>query len=265
MTKEDLLYFKDFFLNYVKNFHSKDETIQKNITLKKDHTMRVLENISIITKKLALDENSVLLAQTIALFHDIGRFYQLKKYKTFSDANSENHAELGLKVLEETKILDRLSKEDKTIIMKAIKYHNMYKLPTNEKKEHLFFSKLIRDADKIDIYKVLTDYYKELELGLDLNPALEHNLPNTKTYSPIIIDDILNFRNSDSKLIKTRYDMRLLTLTWVFDVNFNISINLIKDRNFINKTLKVLPDNEDMTNVRLALHNYMNNFGNKKK
>jgi putative nucleotidyltransferase with HDIG domain len=258
MTKEDLLYFKDFFLNYVEEFHSDDETIQKNITLKKHHTLRVLENMSTITKNLHLDENSDLLAKTIALFHDIGRFYQFKKYKTYSDSQSENHAELGIKVLESTGILSRVSKEEKTIILKAVQYHNVFKLPSNEESKQILFCKLIRDADKIDIYKVLTDYYEELDL--DLNPAIEHNLPNIEDYSPIIIEDIFNSRNSNSELLRTRYDMRLLTLTWVFDINYKISIDLIKNRDFINKTLKVLPNNEDMEKVKLSLQNYMDNY-----
>ncbi|SHH66268.1 HD domain-containing protein [Clostridium grantii] len=258
MTEEDLLYFKDFFLSYVEKFRSNDETIQKNIMLKKHHTLRVLENISIISKNLQLDENSDLLAKTIAIFHDIGRFYQFEKYKTFSDAQSENHAELGIKVLESAEVLSRLSKEEKTIILKAVQYHNMFKIPSNEESKYILFCKLIRDADKIDIYKVLTDYYGELDL--DLNPAIEHNLPNIEHYSPIIIDDILNSRNSNSKLLRTRYDMRLLTLTWIFDINYKISIDLIKNRDFINKTLKVLPTNEDMTKVKVALYSYMENF-----
>ncbi|WP_461204851.1 HD domain-containing protein [Clostridium sp. DL1XJH146] len=258
MDKKDLLHFKDFFFDYVERFHSKNETIQTNIILKRDHTLRVLENMSIITKDLSLDENSTLIAETIALFHDIGRFYQFTKYKTFSDPNSENHAELGVNILKSTKILSRLPKEEEELIIKAINYHNMYKLPLDENDKCLFFSKLIRDADKIDIYKVLTNYYEELDL--DLNPALEHNLSQSETYSPLIIDDIINFRNSNSKLLKTRYDMRLLTLTWIFDINFPVSLKLIEERNFIDKTLEVLPMNEDMHKVKLSLDKYVSNI-----
>ncbi|MFA9398132.1 MAG: HD domain-containing protein [Clostridiaceae bacterium] len=257
MKQDDLSYFKTFFFNYVEKFYSEDTTIQKNIILKRDHTLRVLKNMNIITEDLNLDQNSMLIAETIALFHDIGRFYQFNKYKTFSDKDSENHAELGVDILKSKKILNRLKDEEKDIIIKSIKYHNMYKLPINESNQCILFSKLIRDADKIDIYMVLTDYYKELDS--DLNPALEHNLPKDESYSPLIIADILNLRNSNSKLIKTRYDMRLLTLTWIFDLNFKISFKLIKNHDYINKTLKVLPNNEDMDEIKLLLTNYIEN------
>jgi putative nucleotidyltransferase with HDIG domain len=56
------------------------------------------------TKSLQLE-----LAETIALFHDIGRFEQFKTYGTFDDRASENHATIGLKVLKATDILNRLT------------------------------------------------------------------------------------------------------------------------------------------------------------
>jgi hypothetical protein len=158
---------------------------------------------------LNLNAGELLVAKTIALFHDIGRFYQFSHYKTFSDFASENHAKLSIKILEEEKILDTIPEQEKKLILKAISYHNVYKLPVKESKACLMFSQLIRDADKIDIFKVLTDYYVNIEKSD--NPALEHHLPDDGTYNPLIVEDILNYRNSNQELIHTKYDQRLLT------------------------------------------------------
>jgi len=204
-----------------------------------------------------LIKNSCLIAKTAALFHDIGRFEQFTRYQTFSDAISENHAELSVKILETEKIFDILTIEEKELIIKVIKYHNMYKLPSDECDRCLMFAKLLRDADKIDIFKVLTDYYKVIDK--DLNPAMEHNLLKDKTYCLKIVEDLRNYKNSSNSLLKTRYDMRLLVLTWIFDVNYNISLKIIKERNYINKILKVLPDNEDMNRIKIALGEYLKN------
>ena len=38
-------------------------------------------------------------AEAIALFHDVGRFPQYARYKTFRDSISTNHAALGASVL----------------------------------------------------------------------------------------------------------------------------------------------------------------------
>lgn len=255
MTSNNYIYFQDFFSSYVHRFNSKDKNIQENITLKKEHTYRVVEAIDEITSSLSLDVNSCLIAKTAALFHDIGRFEQFTKYQTYDDKISENHALLSIQVLETEKILDILEPNEKELILRAIKFHNVYELPLNESNECLMFCKLVRDADKVDIYKVLTDYYDHLDT--DPNPAIEHYLPMTETYSRLIIENIINNNNFNSKLIKCRYDMRLFVLSWVFDINYSISLKLIRKRDYINKILKVLPDNEDLMNVRVAVNKYI--------
>lgn len=255
MRESDYLYFQEFFKGYVKRFYSSDKNIQENIVLKEEHTYRVLEAMEKITESLELDKNSCLIAKITALFHDIGRFEQFTKYQTFSDAVSENHAELSIKVLEAEKVIDILSMEEKELIVKAVRYHNRHKLPIDESDRCIMFSKLVRDADKIDIFKVLTDYYEVLDE--DPNPALEHNLSKDETYSLQIVEDIVNFKNSNKALVKTRYDMRLFVLTWIFDINYNISIEIIKEKNYIDKIFKVLPDNEDMDKVKIALNQYI--------
>ncbi|MEQ8197323.1 MAG: HD domain-containing protein [Clostridiaceae bacterium] len=254
MKESDYLNFEEFFREYVKKFYSSDKYIQENIILKEEHTYRVLEAMNMITEDMELHENSCLIARTTALFHDIGRFEQFARYQTFNDAVSENHAELSVKVLEEEKILDALPLEEKDLIIKAMRYHNTYRLPPDECDRCLMFAKLLRDADKIDIFKVLTDYYKVIDT--DPNPALEHNLLKDRTYCMQIVEDILNHKNSNKSLLKTRYDMRLFVLTWIFDINYNVSLKIIKERNFTDKILKVLPHNEDMNRVKTALNEY---------
>ena len=48
----------------------------------------------------------MVLAEIMALFHDIGRFEQYKQYRTFSDYRSEDHAALGVKVIKANRILN---------------------------------------------------------------------------------------------------------------------------------------------------------------
>ena len=85
---------KNRFEQYVKQFASPDPNIQAALDLKQAHTRRVCEAIVDIGEDL-------LMAEATALLHDIGRFEQFRRYKTFSDARSENHALLGVKVIQE--------------------------------------------------------------------------------------------------------------------------------------------------------------------
>lgn len=129
MQKEDLDFFKIWFLDYVDQFSSPEVFIQENVELKIKHTARVCENILLLAKAENLEEKDCRLAESIALFHDLGRFEQFTKYRTFKDSESEDHALLGVKILENAGILSILSREEEDIILKAVGYHNRMEIP----------------------------------------------------------------------------------------------------------------------------------------
>jgi hypothetical protein len=72
MTRSDLHSFKQWFTRYTGSFQLSDTTDRKNISLKITHTRHVCENMLIIAEDQSLGENEMWLAETIALFHDIG-------------------------------------------------------------------------------------------------------------------------------------------------------------------------------------------------
>lgn len=254
VTLDDFNGFEAFFRDYVDGFCSDDEVVRENLELKKGHTFRVLGEMRTIAGSLGVEGNDLLLAETIALFHDVGRFQQFYKYRTFYDGASENHAELGLKVLQEKQVLAGLPEEERELVTKAVRYHNRLKVPADESPRCLRFCRMIRDADKLDIYRVLTDYYAVLDT--DPNPTLEHHLPDGPC-AEAIVEDVLACRNSSYELIRTRYDVRLMTLTWVFDVNHQVTMDLIRERGYVEKTLAVLPADENMRRVAETLERYM--------
>lgn len=170
---------------------------------------------------------------------------------------SENHATLGLKVLKATNILSRLTKTEQTIVYNAIEYHNVRKVPDNADEISEQHSKLIRDADKLDIWYVVTNYYTERHRHP--NPALELELPDTPEYSLCFIDDILNNRVSNSHYLKTFNDMKLLQLGWIFDINFTPTFLYIQERRIIEKIITALPDTDDIRKIHNHLKKYLEN------
>ena len=257
-TNIDTAFFHSWFRKYVKGFYSEDPKIQENIRLKEEHTLRVCKEILQLCRSLDLNENALRLADTIALFHDIGRFEQFKTYHTFNDRVSENHATLGLKVLEETDVLSRLTETQRSIAYKAIGYHNVRKLPDpdSETPDCLLYSKLLRDADKLDIWLVVTTYYGERHKHR--NPTLELELPDTPEYSLCFVEDIRNNQVSNSHELKTFNDMKLLQLGWLFDINFTQTFIRIQQRQIIEKIIADLPDTEDIRKIQNHLKEYLN-------
>ena len=107
---------------YIKNYNIKDD----KIALKVAHMLRVKENAKKIARSLKLENEDVELAELIGLFHDIGRFEQVRIYNTFVDKNSVNHGELGAKILFEDGLIRNFITDNSfdEIIKKAIINHN---------------------------------------------------------------------------------------------------------------------------------------------
>src|SRR3972149_4688353 len=129
MNKQEVAFLKQWFSDYCSTFYTSDINDQRNISLKEAHTYRVCDNIIRLVKGLAVGDSDTNLAEVIALFHDVGRFSQYRQYKTFKDADSVNHAALGVKVLAEEKVLDNVNEEDRKLIIRAIGLHNVFSIP----------------------------------------------------------------------------------------------------------------------------------------
>lgn len=75
------------------------DTANPRIALKVEHTLRVAELSERIAREAGFTPAGIDLAWLCGLLHDIGRFEQLRRWDTFSDAASASHAALGVEVL----------------------------------------------------------------------------------------------------------------------------------------------------------------------
>lgn len=255
MTRADLIFLKKWFSCYCRSFYSSDTEDQKNIELKEQHTYRVCENIREIAKGLGLGEERVTLAGAIALFHDVGRFPQYAKYRTFRDSISVNHGILGAQTLIEKKILDNLPEEEQEIIVQSVRFHNAFSVPKSEGEDKVFFFRLIRDADKLDIWKVFLDYYE----GPDESraSAVSLGLPDIPGYSEDVLSSLYDEKIVSLSKIKTLNDFKLLQLSWVFDLNFLPSFRLLSERNYIERITAHLPRVKAIDNLAFFLKEFV--------
>ena len=143
------------FDRYVKQF----DFDKNGIEYKYYHSYRVQKYSEMIADSLNLKGDKKELATTIGLLHDIGRFYQLDEYKTYDDKKFD-HADYGAKLLFEDNLIEEfnLNKDWYEIIRKAVKNHNKYEIEEGLNEEELFYAKLIRDADKIDILNAFSSF-----------------------------------------------------------------------------------------------------------
>jgi len=256
MNKEQLEKFKAWFDCFTAEHYGSDEFVNANIKMKDEHSRRVRGEMVYLAGELKLDENRRLLAETIGLFHDVGRFPQFVKYRTYYDPRSVNHCRLAVQVLIEEKVLDALDEADRQIILTAIEYHGVKQIPENLADDTLMFTKMIRDADKLDIYHVISKSYIQYRDDPD-NFKLEIELPDLPECSPDVIDAILTGRLIDYANLRSWNDFKLCALGWVYDINFTPALKRIKQRRFLETILDFLPDTEDIRKVREKIFAYV--------
>lgn len=173
------------FAEYVRNYDPSDEKIK----LKIDHTYRVAGLCQRIAESLGLSEPDVDIAWLLGMLHDIGRFEQIRRFGTFNDVQSVDHAEFGADLLFKEGLIRKFAEgyyvecelaglenqeaeqiiknnehhnKDTGLLELAIRQHNKYRVKEGLTDKELMFCNILRDADKVDIFKVNADIPMEI-------------------------------------------------------------------------------------------------------
>lgn len=208
---------KDIFLNYAGRFDRSDGKIELKII----HTFAVAEVMDRITMARKLTERQRYLAHLCAMFHDIGRFEQVKRYHTFMDHLSIDHARLGCEVLEEEGILKELAEKEQKRILTAIANHNRFQIEEGLDEETLLLCKLIRDADKCDIFRMYA-----CENMLDAIGETEQQVA-CETISESVYQSVMEHRCVKKEERKTGLDIWISFLAFFFDLYFKESMEVV--------------------------------------
>ncbi len=237
------------FAAYVKKY---DQQIPM-IDLKYHHAYRVAELAEKIAVSLQLSEEDQELAYVIGLLHDIGRFQQVEDYDSTDDKYMD-HADFGVYLLfDENLIYQFYNKENNfAVIAKAIANHNKKNIAANYNKRERLFAKIIRDADKLDIfYLTANDEIVFWKAGFEVSPLVWQNF---------IAEKPIDYRD-----MKTLADQLLLFLAFVYDLNFHFSFDYLKNTKYLeiimNKYNK--PYNFDFNLVRQKIMKYLDYYSQK--
>ena len=213
------------FISYVKQFDLKDKAILNKF----HHTFRVMEYAMEIATSLKLNEEEIQIAGIIGLLHDIGRFEQAKKYHTFIDKNSINHGEYGVKILFEDGLIRKFINTDKydKIIRIAILNHNKAEIEKGLTKEEILHAKIIRDADKTDIFYTLTIGDKKVIWEKE---DLSNDIITDEIYKEFLEDKVIDYKKR-----QTSADILVSHFAHVYDFNFERSLQIIRENNYLEK------------------------------
>ncbi len=247
----DIAHYISLFLDFADSYCRTAPGEAEFHILKRDHSLRVLENARMIAA--CLDPGPVCTTCILlsALFHDIGRFPQYALHKTFIDALSENHGLLGAKTLRQKQLLRALPAGDQKIICCTVALHNRRALPRLLPDAVRPAAAVVRDADKLDIIAVQLERLKKGTLEdllaipwLNTDPA---------AYSPPVYQDFMGgklVRHADIRCIT---DAKLLLCSWIYDLHFTETRRMFLERGFLDAFAAMLPDIDAMAPVKKRL------------
>jgi putative nucleotidyltransferase with HDIG domain len=253
--------YHQWFETYVNTFLSHNSS-DENILLKREHTLNVVKEMQYLTKSLDMPHIEAL-ARLVALFHDIGRFRQYARFGTFADRDSVNHAHEGIRVLKQEGILAKLSSYQTRIILTAIAQHNRVHIRTRREPYRLF-CKLIRDADKLDIYRLVLDYYERSEKE-KRNSGIELDLPDIPEVSSHIIEKIMCREPVNYHELCTVNDFKLVQAAWIYDLNFPASLQRVFKQRYVPRLMATIGESRETRKLYSRLQGDLIELMNKKR
>ena len=249
MNKSQLDDLVAWFDSYVEPFLVTDDEGRKNIRLKIEHTRKVCAAMALLTAGENISEDESRIASAVALLHDVGRFPQYRRWRTFLDSDSDNHARLAIDVIRSENILANIDQSEQILIEEAVRFHNLLEPPARFQSPTRLYIDLIRDADKLDIWRVFVELLAQppeerpsaATLGLD-------DLPGT------VSEECIAALNSGSIVrldtIRCFNDFKLLQISWVYDLTYATSRRTVLERRYIQALAATLPERD---NIREAV------------
>jgi hypothetical protein len=235
---------RKWLLDHIEQLHCTDEACQYHFDFKRDHSLRVVGEINLLGRALQLSARDLLVAATIAVLHDVGRFEQYKTFRTYNDEASVDHGDLSVRILRSAQVLDAFTSQEQEWIYNAIYWHNKMDLPQGPPDKGSIFARLIRDADKLDIYRVVSMYGPLGKAKAGMPPE-----PLKADVSSHLYTHLIEGRSVDYNQVKSATDAALARICWVFDLNFQPALRLVAKRNYLEALAMPLPATPKVTEI----------------
>lgn len=244
MLADDLRPFAERFYLYIERFKQDTSEKQKIIEFKRKHSLEVQEETRGIAESVQLSPRLTFLVHIAALYHDLGRFDQFVRCKTFLDVRSLNHARLSIVALRKEEMLRELEPKERAMVHSAIILHNRRTLPQKIKTKIGKLAKILRDADKLANVPAVLKHFEQrspndpfLPLDLEVDPvAYTH-----KIFLSVKSGDVVDYQD-----LRYMNDLKLAALGWANDLNFTYTCDEFLKRGYVDKLEKYLPPRSEL-------------------
>lgn len=288
---------KNTFQEYTDRYDSTDPKIK----LKIDHTYRVADLCERIAKLLDLLQEDIDLAWLSGMLHDIGRFEQLRRYHTFSDAQSIDHAKFAVELLYEdgliadyvpkistVKLVSNIRTKDGEIdpadkrgtakymsgesgsftglsedmplsdvfrtLRIAIGEHSAYRIQEGLDERTQMFCHILRDADKVDIFRVICDTPMEEVYGFQTEDILRSGI------TPEVRQAFLEHHAVLRCLKKQPADYVVAHGSLAFELVYPESLRIAKEQGYLGRMMSFQSENPETAKEFEYLRKDLNDY-----
>lgn len=264
------------------------DSTNPKIKLKIDHTYRVANLCEQIAQSLELSAAEVDLAWLSGMLHDVGRFEQLRRYNTFSDAQSIDHARFAVELLyDEGLIADYVPEISTTELVAgartwrsmgganesptaqsedmplsdilqtlriAIGEHSAYRIQKGLDERTRMFCQILRDADKVDIFRVICDTPMEEVYGFQTKDILRSAI------TPEVMQAFYEHHAVLRKLKKCPADYIVAHGSLTFELVYPESLRIAKEQGYLKQMMSFQSENPDTAEIFEDLRKDLNDY-----
>lgn len=264
------------------------DSTNPKIKLKIDHTYRVANLCEQIAQSLELSAAEVDLAWLSGMMHDVGRFEQLRRYNTFSDAQSIDHARFAVELLyDEGLIADYVPEISTTELVAdartwrsmgganesptaqsedmplsdilqtlriAIGEHSAYRIQKGLDERTRMFCQILRDADKVDIFRVICDTPMEEVYGFQTKDILRSAI------TPEVMQAFYEHHAVLRKLKKCPADYIVAHGSLTFELVYPESLRIAKEQGYLKQMMSFQSENLDTAEIFEDLRKDLNGY-----
>ena len=234
--------------SYVDGYRESGGELPPMMDLKRVHTAFVVKNAELIADGEKFDDLERETALAAALLHDTGRYEQLRRYNTFRDSESVDHAVFSHGIVKEKGWLQKVGARRADAVLAAVLYHNRRAIPDGLDQVTRVASETVRDADKLDIFRVLEDQVAHTDWRADSRAFW--NLAVSAPPNPEVVACIEERRSVDYQSIKSLADFVLIQVGWMIsELVFATTRRLCAERRHLEYRRRFLHELTDSPSV----------------
>ena len=254
MNEEALKRVQQWFEEYAWGYAGVDGEFHPMLRLKFDHSLRVQRYARQIATELAWSQKDINLADALGLLHDIGRFPQFKQYGTLQDARSIDHGECGFCTATRTGVLVDCHPSRAQWILDGIRFHNRREIPAGLEHDSLRFVKLVRDADKLDIFHIVVDTIRNATFRQ--HPEILAGIDPDGPLNPVLVNEVREQRRGTYEHVRSLADWIVLMLAWVYNLNYLPTLHEVTRAGFLEDLIGLAPDTPEVRAIVADTRSY---------